>query len=44
MPRKAYPDYVVDPDRGSSTAATKTARLLDVDVADQREQARAGLR
>lgn len=44
MPRRAHPDYVVDPDRGSSTAATKSAELLDVNDAKARDDDRAGLR
>lgn len=44
VPRNAHPDYVVDVDRGSSTAATKTAELLNVDVASLRGDARSGLR
>ncbi len=44
MPRRAHPDYVVDADRGSSTAATKKASLVDVPDAHQRADARAGLR
>jgi hypothetical protein len=44
VPRKANPDYVVDPDRGVSSAAAKVAELVDVPVAEQREQAREGLR
>jgi len=44
MPRNGHPDYVVDPDRGTSTAAAKNALLLDTDVHADRVAARAGLR
>ena len=44
MPRQAHPDYVVDPDRGSSSTPAKRARLVDVDVFDDRADTRAGLR
>lgn len=44
MPRAKHPDYRVDPDRGTSSTASKRAQLLDVDVHDARESDRAGLR
>lgn len=44
MPRNAHPDYVVDPDRGSSGTSTKNALLLDVDVHSGRAETRTGLR
>lgn len=44
MPRNGHPDYVVDPDRGTSSAAAKNARLLDLDVHADRAEVRAGLR
>ena len=44
MPRNAHPDYVVDPDRGSTASTTKVARLTDVDEHLQRADSRAGLR
>ena len=44
MPRTGNPDYVVDADRGSSSAASKVAALLDTEVHQARAGARAGLR
>lgn len=44
MPRNGNPDYVVDPDRGVSSTATKQARLLDVDQYQARVYDRDGLR
>lgn len=44
MPRNGHPDYVVDPDRGSSGSATKRAVLLDAEAHHQRSEARGGLR
>jgi hypothetical protein len=45
MPRQGNPDgYVVDADRGSSTTTSKQARIRDVEEADDRSEARAGLR
>ena len=44
MPRKGHPDYVVDPDRGSSASAAKNARLVDADEHADRADSRAGLR
>jgi hypothetical protein len=44
MPRASHPDYVVDPDRGSDTAAAKQAQLVDTDQHQDRADARAGLR
>lgn len=44
MGRNGHPDYVVDPDRGSSATSTKNAALVDVDVSQQRGESRAGLR
>lgn len=44
MPRKGHPDYVVDPDRGSSSSAAKNARLVDADKHEDRTASRAGLR
>ncbi|ACZ32405.1 hypothetical protein Xcel_3406 (plasmid) [Xylanimonas cellulosilytica DSM 15894] len=45
MPRQGRPEpYVVDADRGSGTTRTKQARILDLDDATSRAEARAGLR
>jgi hypothetical protein len=44
MPRRADPDYVVDPDRGHSLTSTKMAALLAPETAEGRAQSRAGLR
>ena len=44
MPRNGHPDYVVDPDRGSSSSAIKHARLLDEGEYVDRADTRAGLR
>ena len=44
MPRSGHPDYVVDPDRGTSSSTSKIARLIDTDVHADRSEARTGLR
>jgi len=44
MPRRADPDYVVDPDRGQSSAGTKVAEVVSPASADARADTRAGLR
>lgn len=44
MPRNANPDYAVDPDRGSGSAAGKRAVLLDMSAHLDRREGRSGLR
>ena len=44
MARKADPDFAVDADRGSGTAAAKRAQVMGVDVFTERAATRAGLR
>lgn len=44
MPRNANPDYVVDPDRGQSTAGTKVAEVVSPESAADRTETRSGLR
>lgn len=42
--RRANPDHVLDPDRGSGSVGTKVARAVGLDEAADRGQDRAGLR
>lgn len=44
MPRQSSPDYVVDADRGSGTTRGKLAETTSWHKADERENARDGLR
>lgn len=44
MPRRSHPDYVVDPDRGSSTTAAKQAAIVSPGTAGERTETRGGLR
>lgn len=44
MPRRSDPDYVVDPDRGSSSVGTKVAEVVNPEASAQRADLRAGLR
>ena len=44
MPRRSDPDYTVDPDRGTSSTATKVATIMSPESSDARAETRAGLR
>lgn len=44
MPRKANPDYNMDPDRGSGSRGTKVATFMDTAEYEERSETRAGTR
>lgn len=44
LPRKEHPDYVADPDHGSSSSSVKNLDLVDADEHQHRANDRAGLR
>lgn len=44
MPRRANPDYAVDPDRGSGQLGTKQANFMDISEYQDRAETREGAR